>query len=77
MDNKNNNSIQQQEMISLYLDQALDSEAQEEFQTRLNSNPELLEAVERERQFRVMIKKKLDRPSLEPGFVNTLRNMLH
>lgn len=77
MNDQKNNSTQQRELISLFLDQALEPEEQKEFLSKVNSNPNLSAAVEREKQFRNMIKNKLNRPALEPDFVKTLKNKLH
>lgn len=77
MNDPKHNSTQQRELISLFLDQALEPEEQKEFLSKVNSNPNLSAAVEREKQFRKMIKNKLNRPALEPDFIKTLKNKLH
>ena len=77
MDNGKLNKSSVHEKISLYLDNALDPIQREEFVHQIQVNPHLNHAVEKEKQFRSVIKNKLDRPKLEPDFIQYIKDQIH
>ncbi len=77
MDNGKLNSNRIQEQISLYLDNALDPVQREEFLHQIQVNPQLNQALEKEKQFRSVIKNGLDRPKLEPDFIQFIKDKIH
>ncbi|MBY5959899.1 zf-HC2 domain-containing protein [Membranicola marinus] len=77
MDNGNLPKSKVQEQISLYLDNALDPDQKQEFQHQIQEDPALSKAVEKEKHFRSLIRNKLDRPKLEPDFVQFIKNNIH
>lgn len=77
MDNGKLNRNRIQEQISLYLDNALDPVQREEFLHQIQVNPQLNQALEKEKQFRSVIKNGLDRPKLEPDFIQFIKDKIH
>ncbi|HLU94145.1 MAG TPA: zf-HC2 domain-containing protein [Membranihabitans sp.] len=76
MDNGNfNNRVQEQ--ISLYLDNALDPDQKQEFLHQIQVDPYLHQAIEKEKHFRSVIKNNLDRPKLEPDFIQYIKDNIH
>lgn len=63
--------------IALYLDNALDAEQKQEFLHQIEKDAALQQAVEREKHFRTMIKNNLNRPKLEPDFIQYIKNKVH
>lgn len=77
MDNGNLSNSRVQEQISLYLDNALDPDQTQEFLHQIEVDPSINSALEKERHFRSVIKSNLDRPKLEPDFVQFIKNNIH
>jgi len=77
MDNGNLNSNKVQEQISLYLDNALEPDQKKEFIDRIQMNPSLSQAVEKEKHFRSMIRTKIGRPKLGADFIQIIKNKIH
>lgn len=77
MDNGKLNKHSVQEQISLYLDNALDPAQKADFLQQIQVNPHLNQAVEKEKQFRSVIKNRLDRPKLEPDFIQYIKDKIH
>ena len=77
MDNVKLPSNRVQEQISLYLDNALDADQKQEFLHQMELNPALHEALEKEKHFRSVIRNKIDRPKLEPDFIQGIKNKIY
>lgn len=77
MDNGNLPKSRVQEQISLYLDNALDPDQKQEFQHQIQVDPLLSKAVEKEKHFRSIIRNNINRPKLEPDFIQFIKNNVH
>ena len=77
MDNVNPPSKSVQEQISLYLDNALDPDQKQEFLHQMEVDPSLNKALEKEKHFRSVIRNNIDRPKLEPDFIQVIKNKIH
>ncbi len=77
MDNGNLLTSRAQENISLYLDHALDPDQELEFLHQIEVNPTLYKAVEKEKHFRSVIRDNINRPKLEPDFIQYIKDKIH
>lgn len=71
------NESTQKELISLFLDRAMNEDQQQEFISKIKTDPVLSAEVEREKQFRNMIKSSLHRPAVGSEFVQNIRKKIH
>jgi hypothetical protein len=68
--------FKQQELfqkVSLFLDNALNSEEQASLQRELDSNPACLEMLNKEQSFREFVKSRIHRRSAAPNLIQSIR----
>lgn len=76
MQSRTNDLQDFRKQVDLYLDRALNSEAEKELLNRVNHDPNCDRVLSKEKNFREFIKNSVKRPQVSPDFIQAIKNKI-